>query len=784
MMTLVSKGQTLTTSAGQVVSGLTVSSGGVVLGAGVLEGASTDAGVVSGLSLGAGSAGDLASLAVLSGGLAQGVTVKAGVSAGSVVGGLKVSAAGVTSFSMISSGGAETVSSGGHSQFATVSGGGIEIDLAGGVVAGATVNSGGLLSGPGIVSGYTLVLGSAAGITYAGSSGYGASPTLEIAGSARSVTVSSGTIQIDRGGLAVADHVLSGAVEHDELGGRVSGSVISSGGLEIFSGFGEILGVGEATSVTVNKGAIVELVSAFISSGAALPAAGLVTSATTYNGVTVSSGGEWTYLLPEIFSGRTLTAQSADAVNGALVFGGGAMVVSSGAEVDGTLLSSGATLYLSSGATEGNGLYVSAGGVVSGPGAIIGTGVAEVAGTISGVAVGVVSNSVGIPVQGHLEIQSGGKAIGVTVVPIISCYIQIDGGATASGDVISNNTSEFVKSGGVVFGTKIYSGGNEYVSAGAVASGATVFTGGTQNVLSGGVASSPLISSGALAVATSGGKVIGAAVTGTGATLGVTAGGDALLTTVGAGGALVLLASGLASGVQVSSGGSLVVSSGALALAVAESAGGVIIDNGTITISGSGATALSGTLTGSGGLTVAGSGTVVLGGTASAYKGAFTLSGGTLEDAAAAGLGGAPVVFAVVSAILKIDQVATPAAGKTFANVLSNFARAGDAIDLAGLAYVSGATVSASGGTLALSEGGKTYDFSLVSSVASAYAVAKDAGSGTIITVKTASLLAQAAAGFGASAGSVPEAVHSIAEGEARPLILAAASGWGRAAQA
>lgn len=746
-MTVVSKGQTLTTTAGQVLSGVTVSSGGTLVGVGAITGASTDAGLVSGVSLGLGSAGDTSTLTVLSGGVARAITVKAGATGASVVGGIKINAGGVDSAATINSGGAETVSSGGISVAPNVSSGGIELALAGGSVSGATVSPGGLLSGAGQVSGYTLILGSAAGITYAGSSGLGTTPVLEIAGSAASVTVSSGTIQIDRGGLAVGDHIVPGAVEHVELGGRVSGSVISSGALTIFSGFGQTLGVGEATSVTVSSGGVVELVSAFISSGASLPAAGVAASATTYNGVTVASGGEIEYLVPEIFSGHTLTARSADAVNGALVLSGAALVALSGAEVDGTFVSSGGTLTLSSGAIGGNGLVVSAGGVVSGAGAITGNGVAEVAGTISGVVVGLLKNSVGVPVQGHLEIQSGGAATAVSVAPVISAYIQIDSGAKAKGDIISNNASEFVKSGGVVAGTSILSGGNEYVSAGGLASGAIVLSSGTQNVLSGGVASASLVSAGGLTVANSGAKVIGATVAGAGAVLGVTAGGDALNAKVQSGGALVLLASGLASAVQISSGGAAIISSGATALALTESSGGSVINNGVIDIAGSGVTALSGTLAGSGGL-----------------------------------------VFSAASSTLNLGAPATPAAGGTFVNTLSNFARASDAVDLASLAFVSGATVSVTaatgGGTLTLTDGGKTYAFKLLGSVASAYAVGKDTGTGTVITVKTASLLAQAAAGFGASAGGAAEAVPPIAGGETRPLLLAAANGWSRVSQA
>jgi hypothetical protein len=82
-----------------------------------------------------------------------------------------------------------------------------------------------------------------------------------------------------------------------------------------------------------------------------------------------------------------------------------------------------------------------------------------------------------------------------------------------------------------------------------------------------------------------------------------------------------------------------------------------------------------------------------------------------------------------------------------------NFDTGKDSLDLAGLAFVSGATAVVSGSTLVLTDGGHAYDFALGGSVAPSYVVTKD-GTGTLITADPppmgeAARLVQAMATFG-----------------------------------
>jgi hypothetical protein len=85
------------------------------------------------------------------------------------------------------------------------------------------------------------------------------------------------------------------------------------------------------------------------------------------------------------------------------------------------------------------------------------------------------------------------------------------------------------------------------------------------------------------------------------------------------------------------------------------------------------------------------------------------------------------------SAVLQIDAGDAPAAGGTFANVISNFSGANDDIDLRSIAFVAGASASVVGSTLTLSDGGKTYKFTLAGTIAGAYPVLSDGYGGTLI---------------------------------------------------
>jgi len=181
--------------------------------------------------------------------------------------------------------------------------------------------------------------------------------------------------------------------------------------------------------------------------------------------------------------------------------------------------------------------------------------------------------------------------------------------------------------------------------------------------------------------------------------------------------------------------------------------GGLLIDNGELRNTSSGT--LAGTLSGSGIVVEAGSGVLLLAGAGTAFGGQLAIEGGAAELAKAGAIGSGGVEFvepATGSAVLRLDAADAPKAGGTFANALSNFSGANEQIDLAGLAFVSGASATLTGSTLVLSDGGKTFDFDVAGKAAAGYTVTSDGRGGTQITAAAAdpavARFSQAAAAF------------------------------------
>jgi hypothetical protein len=159
----------------------------------------------------------------------------------------------------------------------------------------------------------------------------------------------------------------------------------------------------------------------------------------------------------------------------------------------------------------------------------------------------------------------------------------------------------------------------------------------------------------------------------------------------------------------------------------------------TVTISGaittgSGTNALGQTIASSQPLVKSGAGTLVITSSSNSYSGGTTIDAGTLEIGASSSVGSGAITFNSASASLKLD--ATPANGSTFANTLADIA-VGDSIDLAGLSFQAGATATVSGSTLAVTSGGTTESFTLVSPGTTTFSVASDGASGTLVTAVT-----------------------------------------------
>jgi hypothetical protein len=213
-----------------------------------------------------------------------------------------------------------------------------------------------------------------------------------------------------------------------------------------------------------------------------------------------------------------------------------------------------------------------------------------------------------------------------------------------------------------------------------------------------------------------------------------------------------------------------------VASGVALLSGGVLIDDGKVRNLGSGT--LAGTLSGSGSLVETGSGVLLLSGSGAAFSGQLAIEGGTVELATSGALGTGFPDFAepsTGSAVLQIDAADAPAAGGTFADIISNFSGADDDIDLRSVAYVAGASATVSGSTLALTDGGATYSFTLAGSIAGAYAVTSDGQGGTLIDPRVA-LFAQAAAVLAPSGAVQTALVSSASPIGLTPLLLATTS--------
>jgi autotransporter passenger strand-loop-strand repeat protein len=331
---------------------------------------------------------------------------------------------------------------------------------------------------------------------------------------------------------------------------------------------------------------------------------------------------------------------------------------------------------------------------------------------------------------GYQNVSSGAIASGTTVRAGGRQYVLAHGIGSAT--TVSNGGAQTVYAGGSAIGTFFSAGGEGVVSSGGVASAITILAGGKEAIDVGGRAVNATVRAGGIDYVLASGSTTGTVVSSGGYEL-VSSGGVASATRVQSGGLAYINASGVAVGAVVSSGGAETISAGGIASGLSLLAGGVVVDNGEIGFGG--AAALDGTLKGSGSIVQAAAGDLVLSGTGAGFSGDAVISGGTIELAAAAALGTGRVTFiepATGSAVLQIDAADAPAAGGTFANVISNFSGAREDIDLRSIAYVAGASATIVDSTLVLTDGGKTYKFN-VAGTTGAYTVTSDGRGGTLI---------------------------------------------------
>jgi autotransporter passenger strand-loop-strand repeat protein len=696
-------------------AGTAVAAGGVVAGdGGVLVGRTTNAGVVSNVTV-EGAITDaaggyefddtIASGAVetlLAGGSAAGATIEHG---GEIVGGGVIYSA---------------------DDLGTVSGvlvgSSLEV-LSGGVAAGVVVSG---LANPGSYyhQGIFIASGAAAAGAIVGPAGY-----LELDGGvAAATTVSSNGVFYD-GALADGATVLSGGLLSGP--GAADGLIVASSGATIdlaavLAGGVDDYYAGAHESLTVSSGGVLALAGQVISAGETLQI-GLVTATELVSGVTVLSGATVELAATLVETGETLELAVGAILSGVTlqsgaVIGGpglleGRIIAAPGAMLSGARLASGSELTLSGGAAASS-LTIGRGAVVSGPGLL--TGRTADSGEIGGALIG-----------GELAIAAGGELSGASLLP--GAEVSIASGGGLRGVIqLAGPVTLAIQQGATISAESV----NEFYSSPPQS---LTLAGGDTLALTDGV-----IAAGAVYTA---GKQVSAAIVDK-----VTLDPGAALTltapTVLAGGTLDVRSGASVSGAVVNSGGEIVVSSGGVIVAPTVN-GGVVFELGAT---------LAGTLSGAG--SVIESGGVLAIRSAAAFRGEVVISSGEVELAGAGGAGSGSVDFAAGAARLVVEAVDTPVAGRTFASELLNFSQDGDSVLLAGLADAGGsATAIAHGDKLVLTDGGKTYDFSLGGQIAPSFVVTSADG-GTLITANPplatqARRLAQSMATFG-SANSAP----------------------------
>jgi autotransporter passenger strand-loop-strand repeat protein len=717
-----------------------------------------------------------------------------------------VSSGGLASHTVVSSVGAEFVQSGGATRALNVLSGGVAYLSAGAFGDGVTVAAGGTLVGPGTLIHANSAAGVVSGVVV-GDSLYIDSLEMLSGGAARSVSVISGSDQliVDLGatatgtvvsiggadvvrgvasntligsggtqyvsssGLTLVDIVLAGGVDQILSGGQASGVTVSSGGL--LTGAGVLLGAntvaGSVSGVTVGEAAHVDTLE-LLSGGSASG----VTVVGVSDVMTVDLGATATATTVSVFGKQIVSGDTTNTV----VASGGAEYVYSGGLTSATSVLAGGVQYLFAGGTD-VGANVASGGRLSLNGETISSGVSVAVGiqngthtalgatTQSGAVVEFISGTVlsggadlvgpsalviGAVLQGgHEHVNSGGHTISTVVSSGGGEYVFKSG--LSEDAILLSAGAAYVSSGGVALSATVSAGGALYVSAGGEADATALRGGGTEIVRLGGLASATRvvaggglqISLGGIASAT---KLVGGAET-------IMTGGVAFGTQVLSGGLEGVAAGGNTISATISSGGTLSVAAGGMAREAKLLAGGVMVVAGSATWSGN--ATLAGVLSGAGALVEAGVGTLVVSALATAFTGQVVADGGTVELAAASGLGGGSFDFANTAAkkTLRIDAADRPANGGVFATTLVDFdSSSATYVDLAGQAFVAGAKATLSGHTLTLIDGSYSATFTLSGTGASKYAVYSDGAGGTLIRAAAGStmspLLAHAIASF------------------------------------
>jgi autotransporter passenger strand-loop-strand repeat protein len=488
--------------------------------------------------------------------------------------------------------------------------------------------------------------------------------------------VATGTVYVEGGQLNSAS-LLSGGHEVIESGATATGTVIHRGGLQIISAGGT------SSASIVGSGGEEGVAPGGFTSNADVHAEGTELIAGIAVGLVVSHGGSAT-----VYSGGLATGT---------LLSGGTETVSTGATASATIIYSGGEVIISSGGmahvtTVGNGglEYVEAGGVESGA-RVHSSGTEAIYGRAAGITV----NAGGLATVYAHGVASGTLLSGGRQV--------VNGGGVASGSNIGDGGSQSVSSGGLVVSTVIHSGSKNVVSSGAIARFTIVGSGASETILDGGVVSGASVHK--LGTESIFGAAFGIAVSGAAT---IYSGGVVSGSIIADGGIESVSSGGVVVSTTIHSGSENVVSSGAIArfTVVGSGASETILADGVVSGASVHALGTESIYGAAFGIAVSGAATVYSGGVMSNAS----IFGGTLEIASG-GITSGSIGFSGTGGSLDLESPILPT------TVISGFA-VGDTIALAGIAFVSGASVTVgTAGVVTILDGGHSYNLNIAGAI-------------------------------------------------------------------
>ena len=638
----------------------------------------------------------------------------------------------------------------------TVNSGGVQNVTNGGSASGTIVNSGGVLR----VSGETVEtapvypepvirsVATAATINYQGEldvTGGGTAVNAIVNGGVMTVSgsipdpfanvpgqpavdasMATGTIVEGFGTLTVSD------------GALVSGTILQNfGTLNVDAG-------GTATGTTINYGTMV------LSAGATA----INTTVNQYGGLVVLGNADFSGTV--FNAGSTLQIGNGTIENGFTVPKSVTLAVLDGGVLSNSVISAGATLIAEAGATLSNTTFQSGA-----------TFVADYGYTENGFTV---SDGILFKVFGtatNTTISAGGKQIlgnydlGATASNTVINGGEQDVGLASTASYTTINTGGIQRVAGIYLHdapgpgradhTTVNYGAEQDVDTGIVTS-TTVNGGGVQNLTNGGFASGTVVNSGGVINAS--GETI---YYPPGGPYGIVFRSEVDFAVVGSGGQLHLFGAGIAKkaiingGVMTVSGSVADPTNDPSAPAVdASAASGTVLNSGSLSVSDGGI--VTSTILNGGTLDVldqgtANASTVLRGATerveAGGIAGATTIDGGML-DLKAGAISDDAITFSG-QGTLKIEQKLV-SGSSAFASQIKGIAL-GDQIDLSGLSYTSGATVTVSGSKLTVSNGAANETFTLADTSVTRFGIAKDSSGGILLTAAALPAIAGAVSG-------------------------------------